>query len=79
MNEKNDLGAIIVLKRAVEAYPKYIGLITNLAKLYEKTKQKTKAIDTYKLAIQLSKKLKSGQEEDLKNEINRLKKNNNDE
>lgn len=79
MNEKDDSGAIIVFERAVEAYPKYIGLITNLAKLYGKTKQKNKAIETYKLAIRLSKKLKLGQEEDLKNEINRLKKNNSDE
>jgi len=75
LKEENNLGAIVVFKRAVEAYPKYIGLMTNLAKLYEKTKQENKAIDTYKLAIQLSKKLKLGQEDDLKNEINKLKKN----
>jgi len=75
LKEENDLGAIVVFKRAVEAYPKYIGLMTNLAKLYEKTKQIKKAINTYKMAIQLSKKLKLGQEEDFKNEIKKLRNN----
>ena len=75
LKEENDLGAIVVFERAVKAYPKYIGLMTNLAKLYEKTKQNDKAIDTYKLAIQLSEKLKTGQAEGFKKEINRLKKN----
>lgn len=75
LKDENDLGAIIVFKRAVEAYPKYIGLMTNLAKLYEKTKQNKKAIDTYTLAIELSKKLKTGQEEDFKKEINKLRNN----
>jgi len=75
INEENDLGAIVVFKRVVETYPKYIGLIINLAKLYQKTKQDNKAIDTYKLAIQLSKKLKLGQEEDFKKEIKKLKNN----
>ena len=75
LEEENDLGAIVVFERAVEAYPKYIGLMTNLAKLYEKTKQNDKAIDTYKLAIQLSEKLKTGQAEGFKNEINKLRNN----
>jgi len=75
LKEKNDLGAIVVFKRAVKAYPKYIGLMTNLAKLYEKTKQNDKAIETYKLAIQLSEKLKTGQAESFKNEINKLRNN----
>jgi len=75
LKEENNLGAMVVFERAVETYPKYIGLITNLAKLYEKTEQENKAIDTYRLAIQLSKKLKLGQEEGFEKEINRLKKN----
>jgi len=75
INEENNLGAIVVFKRAVEAYPKYIGLMTNLAKLYEKTNQENKAIETYILAIKLSKKLKLGQDEDLKKEINKLRNN----
>jgi predicted alpha/beta superfamily hydrolase len=75
LKEENDLGAIVVFNRAVKAYPKYIGLMTNLARLYEKTMQDNKAIDTYKLAIQLSKKLKLGQEEDFKKEIKKIKSN----
>ena len=75
LKEENDLGAIVVFNRAVKAYPKYIGLMTNLAKLYEKTKQNDKAIGTYKLAIQLSEKLKTGQAEGFKNEINKLRNN----
>lgn len=75
LKEKNDLGAIVVFDRAVKAYPKYIGLMTNLAKLYEKTKQNDKAIDTYKLAIQLSEKLKTGQAEGFRKEINKLRNN----
>ena len=43
-----------------------------MAKLYEKTKQENKAIETYELAIQLSIKLKLGQEEDFKKEIKKL-------
>lgn len=75
LKEENDLGAIVVFKRAVNAYPKYIGLMTNLAKLYEKTKQNEKAIDTYKLAIQLSEKLRTGQAEGFKNEIDKIRNN----
>jgi predicted alpha/beta superfamily hydrolase len=75
LEKENDLGAIVVFQRAVKAYPKYIGLMTNLAKLYEKTKQNDKAIDTYKSAIQLSEKLKTGQAEGFKNEINKLRNN----
>ena len=75
LEKENHLGAIVVFERAVKAYPKYIGLMTNLAKLYEKTKQNDKAIDTYKLAIQLSEKLKTGQAEGFNNEINKLRNN----
>ena len=34
LEKENHLGAIVVFERAVKAYPKYIGLMTNLAKLY---------------------------------------------
>jgi len=64
---------IAVLKRASETYPKYIGLLTWLAKLYEETNQIPLAIATYEKGIALSKKLKLGQEEDLAIEIERLK------
>lgn len=65
---------IKVLNRAVETYPRYIGLLTWLAKLYEETDQIPMAISTYEKGIVLSKRLKLGQEEDLAIEINRLKK-----
>lgn len=74
VNKENDLEAITVLKRASEAYPMYIGLLTQLAKLYEKTNQKEKAIETYLLGIEVSKKYKQGQEEDLQKEIDKLRK-----
>lgn len=74
VNKDNDLGAITVLERASEAYPAYIGLLTHLAKLYEKTGQKEQAIDAYLLGVEVSKKYKQGQEEDLLLEVSRLRK-----
>ena len=73
----NDLGAISVLKSASEAYPMYIGLLTYLAKLYEKTNQKDKAIDTYLLGVEVSKQYKLGQEDDLLKTVDNLRKTNN--
>jgi hypothetical protein len=70
----NSLGAITVLKRTSEAYPMYIGILTYMAKLYEKTDQKNKAIETYNLGVEVSKRYKLGQEDDLQNEIDRLNK-----
>ena len=75
LDKENDLGAITVYKRASEAYPKYIMFLNNLAPLYEKTNQIDKAIETYESAIKVSKKLKLGNEEGYKKEIERLKKN----
>jgi len=72
LNDKNDLEAITVLKRASEAYPKYAMLLNNLAQLYEKTNQIDKAIEAYKSGIKISKKLKLGQEEGYQKEIDRL-------
>lgn len=74
VNKENNLGAISVLKSASEAYPKYIGLLTYLAKLYQKTNQKEKAIDTYLLGVEVSKQYKLGQEADLEKEIDKLRK-----
>ena len=74
LNEENNLGAITVYKRAAEAYPKFIQFLNNLAPLYEKTNQIDKAIETYKSAIEVSKKLKLGNEEGFQKEIERLKK-----
>ena len=75
LDKENNLGAITVYKRASEAYPKYIMFLNNLAPLYEKTNQIDKAIETYKSAINVSKKLKLGNEEGYQKEIERLKKN----
>jgi hypothetical protein len=64
--------AIIVLKRATETYPNYVGLLNNLAKLYERANQIEQAISTYKTAIEISKKFKLGYEEGYIKEIKRL-------
>lgn len=64
--------AIIVLKRACEAYPNYVGLMANLSHLYEKTNQIQNAIEAYQLAIEISKRYKLGHEEGYKKEIERL-------
>ena len=74
IDDENPFGAIIVFKRAYEAYPKYVGILTNLAQLYEKTGQINKAIDTYVLGIEMSKKYKLGYEDGFQNEIEKLKK-----
>ncbi|MFD2824654.1 alpha/beta hydrolase-fold protein [Lacinutrix iliipiscaria] len=76
VENENDSGAITVLKRASEAYPMYVGLLTYLAKLYEKNSQKAKAIDTYLLGVEVSRKYKLGQEDDLLQEVGRLRKTN---
>lgn len=61
VDAENKRGAITVLKRATESYPRYIGLLTYLAKLYEQTNQKDKATDAYLKAVEVSKKYKQGQ------------------
>ncbi|MDC6388970.1 alpha/beta hydrolase-fold protein [Maribacter sp. PR1] len=76
VDKGNELGAITVLKRASGAYPMYIGLLTYLARLYEKTGQKEKAIATYLQGVEVSKKYKQGQEKDLMVEIRRLRETN---
>ncbi len=48
--------------------------LNTLATLYEKTNQIDKAIETYRSAIEVSKKLKLGNEEGYQKEIERLKK-----
>ncbi|MBW2936784.1 alpha/beta hydrolase [Aureisphaera sp. CAU 1614] len=76
LDEKGETtDAIVVLKRATEAYPKYVGLLNNLAKLYEKVNQIQRAISTYEEAIKVSKKYKLGYEEGYQLEIDRLEKN----
>ena len=73
--QENLPGAITVFKRSVEVYPFDINLITTLAKLYEKNNETTNAIDTYELAIEVSKKNNYGNEESYQMEIDRLKNN----
>lgn len=66
--------AIAVLQRAIEAYPNYVGLISTLAKLYEKNKDFDKAITSYQNAIKVSIEYKLGYEDGFKKEIKRIKK-----
>lgn len=74
MNNGNDLGAITVLSRTSDAYPKYFDILTTLAKLYEKTHRIEQAITTYKRAIKVSDRFKLGMKSDFQKEIERLKK-----
>ena len=71
--QENLPGAITVFKRSVEVYPYDINLITTLARLYEKNQDIDNAIDTYKLAIEVSKEYNYGTEENYQKEIDRLK------
>ncbi|MEO1054628.1 MAG: alpha/beta hydrolase, partial [Bacteroidota bacterium] len=71
--KENLPGAITVFKRSVEVYPNDINLITTLAILYESNKDTANAIETYKYAIEVSRKNKFGNEENYQKEINRLK------
>lgn len=68
----NTMDAIVVLKRATETYPNYVGLLNNLAKLYEKSNQIKQAINTYKTAIEVSEKYKLGYEDGYLKEIKTL-------
>jgi len=72
LNDEKTFEAITVLKRAAEAYPKYVMLLNNLAQLYENTNQIDQAIAAYESAIALSKKLKLGQAAGYQKEIDRL-------
>jgi tetratricopeptide (TPR) repeat protein len=75
LEEKEEItDAIVVLKKATETYPNYVGLLNNLAKLYEKAMQIEQAINTYKTAIEVSKQYKLGFEEGYMKEIIRLEK-----
>jgi predicted alpha/beta superfamily hydrolase len=71
-SKKRFKGAITVLKRGVEAYDYDIFLKYNLAKAYEKNKNISKAIATFKTAIETSKKHKFAYENRLQKEIDRL-------
>ena len=73
INKEKFSDAITVLKRSVEAYDYDIWLRKLLADTYEKNKQINKAIETYKKAIEISKKHKFKKESEFQTQINRLK------
>ncbi|NVJ85778.1 MAG: tetratricopeptide repeat protein [Algoriphagus sp.] len=73
MEKMNKLeSAITILQRATEAYPNYIGILSYLAQLYEKSGQIEESINTYNSAIKVSYQYKLGQEADFQMEIDRL-------
>jgi len=74
LEQDRTIEAISVLKRATEAYPNYVGLLTNLARQYEKVDQIENAIQTYRTAIKISEKYKLGYADGYFNEIHRLEK-----
>jgi len=73
-SKKKYKSAITILKRGVEAYDYDIFLKYNLAISYEKDKNISQAIATFKAAIATSKKHKFAYEDRLQKEIDRLKK-----
>lgn len=72
INEKEFTDAITVLKRSIEAYSYDVWLRSLLANTYEKNKQIEKAIETYKEAVEVSKKYKFGREVEFQEHIDRL-------
>ena len=56
LEQDRRLEAISVLKRATEAYPEYVGLLSTLAHQYEKVNQIENAIKTYQTAVIISEK-----------------------
>ncbi|RAI92101.1 alpha/beta hydrolase-fold protein [Algoriphagus yeomjeoni] len=72
IERKNEEGAITVLKRATQAYPNYLGILTFLAKTYESVGQVYLAIETYRKGIELSQQYKLGLENDFSQQIDRL-------
>lgn len=70
--QENLAGAITVFKRSVEVYPNDINLISTLAQFYKRNNEVANAIDTYKYAIEVSKRNKYGNGENYQNEIDKL-------
>lgn len=73
LEQDRTIEAISVLKRASEAYPNYVGILSNLARQYEKVHQIENAIQTYQSAIKISEKYKLGYADGYLNEIDRLR------
>lgn len=73
IEENNFSEAITVINRSVEAYSFDVGLLALLASTYEKNKEVENSIETYRKAIEISKKNKFAREEEFKAHITRLK------
>lgn len=74
INKEQYADAITVIKRSIEAYDYDVRLYNLLANTYEKNKQIPQTIETYKEAIEVSKKFKFGKELEFQKQIDRLKK-----
>lgn len=72
INKEEFTDAITVLERSIAAYSYDIWLRSLLANTYEKNEQIRKAIETYKEAIEVSKKYKLGKEVEFQEHIDRL-------
>ncbi len=70
--EQNLAGAITVFKRFAEVYPANEDVISTLAILHDKNKDKDAAIESYKLALELSKKRDSSNLDYYQSELTRL-------
>ena len=75
MEVNNFSGAIIVIKRSVEAYSFDVNLLNLLANTYEKNNDIENAIKSYKEAIEISKKYKFAREDEFQAHIKRLENN----
>lgn len=74
VEQGNYEGAITVLKRNTEAYPIYPANFAWLADAYEKNADYDKAIEAYSLALEKSKAINFGQEQNYIENIERLSK-----
>jgi tetratricopeptide (TPR) repeat protein len=70
--KQNLAGAITVFKRCAEVYPANEDVISTLGILHEKNKDKNAAIESYKLALEISKKKDSSNMGYYQSELNRL-------
>ena len=70
--EQNLAGAITVFKRFSEVYPANEDAISTLAILHDENKDKNAAIESYKLALELSKKSDSSNVDYYQSELTRL-------
>lgn len=74
--EQNLAGAITVFKRFAEVYPDNEDAISTLAVLHDENKDKNAAIESYKLAVEVSKKGDSSNVDYYQSELARLQRRN---